>query len=150
LEIERLEFTEWQGIEAAEVSIVLLKPQPMNRNLLLTSGFVLLSFGLFAQGHISDQTGSISSETSETAKLPLSKKVLIRLYPNPSYGKVSVTATTTEPLHFYIFDLEGTLIYQAILNNKDRKNVENLKKGTYLYDVFLNDESIEEGKIIVK
>ena len=34
--------------------------------------------------------------------------------------------------------------------NKDKKNLDNLKKGTYMYDVFESDESIEEGKIIVK
>jgi hypothetical protein len=121
----------------------------MNRNLLLAFS-LLLSCGLLAQSRISDQTGNTSSETPETVKQSANRKVLIKLYPNPSYGKVSVTATTSEPLHFYIFDLDGTLIYQAVLNNKEKKNVENLKKGTYLYDVFLNDESIEEGKIIVK
>jgi hypothetical protein len=78
------------------------------------------------------------------------KKNVVRLYPNPSYGKLSVTALTSKPLHFYIFDMEGTLVYQAVLNNKDRKSIDNLKKGTYLYDVFETDVSIEEGKIIVK
>jgi hypothetical protein len=77
-------------------------------------------------------------------------KTVIKLYPNPSYGKLSVTASTSSTLHFYIFDLEGTLVYQTELNNKEKRTIDNLKKGTYLYDVFEKDESIEEGKIIVK
>ena len=78
------------------------------------------------------------------------RKNVVKLYPNPSYGKISVSANTSEPLHFYIFDLEGTLVYQTVLTNKERKNIVNLKKGTYMYDVFEKDQSIEEGKIIVK
>ena len=49
-----------------------------------------------------------------------------------------------------IFDLDGTMVYQAVLKNKEQKKIDNLPKGTYTYDVFQNDESIEEGKIIVK
>jgi hypothetical protein len=36
------------------------------------------------------------------------------------------------------------------LNNRDRRVVDNLKRGSYMYNVFENDESIEEGKIIIK
>ena len=78
------------------------------------------------------------------------RKNYIKIYPNPSFGRVSVSAVTDVPLHFYIFDLDGTLIYQAILKNKDKKTIDNLKKGTYLYDVFEKDQSIDEGRIIVK
>jgi hypothetical protein len=70
-------------------------------------------------------------------KEPRFKKSVVKIYPNPS-------------LHFYIFDLEGTMIYQTILTNKQKKNIDNLRKGTYLYNVFEKDESVEEGKIIVK
>jgi len=78
-------------------------------------------------------------------------KDAIRLSPNPTFdGKVNVVSNVSETLHFYIFDLEGTLIYQAVLNNKETKSIDKLNKGTYMYDVFENDESIEEGKIIVK
>ena len=88
--------------------------------------------------------------SSEPATPTVTKRNAIKIYPNPSYGKLSVIANTSEPLHFYVFDLEGTLVYQAVLNNKDKKNIENLKKGTYIYDVFEKDLSIEEGKIIIK
>ena|SRR5947209_5916446 len=96
------------------------------------------------------QQGTIYSDSLELKKLII-KKDAIKLSPNPSYdGKVSVVSNVSETLHFYIFDLEGTLIYQAVLNNKEGKTIDKLNKGTYMYDVFQNDESIEEGKIIVK
>ena len=96
------------------------------------------------------QQGTIFSDSLELKKLII-RKDAIKLSPNPSYdGKVSVVSNVAETLHFYIFDLEGTLIYQAVLSNKEGKTIDKLNKGTYMYDVFENDESIEEGKILVK
>ena len=122
----------------------------MKRILLLVASCIMSGSVLMAQSTDTQSVGSIHSESSEQAKASPVKKTLIKLYPNPSYGKLSVTASTTEVLHFYIFDLEGTLVYQAVLKNKDRKVIEGLAKGTYIYDVFEKDESIEEGKIIIK
>ena len=79
----------------------------------------------------------------------LVKKSNVRLSPNPtSNGTVKINSNINEPLHFYVFDLEGTLLYRIALNGKAEKKITNLKKGTYTYDVFKNDESIEQGKII--
>ena len=118
----------------------------MSRNLLLIGFVVLCSFDVSAQKGF-EQASNIISIDSSTAK---AGKTAVKIYPNPSYGKLSVSAVTSSTLHFYIFDLEGTLVYQTVLNNKDRKVIDSLKKGSYLYDVFENDESIEEGKIIIK
>jgi len=120
----------------------------MNRNLLFVGLFLFGSLNLFAQKNFENTNNIISVDSSGTKSAY--ERTAVRLYPNPSYGKLSVSANTSSILHFYIFDLEGTLVYQAVLTNKERKTIENLKKGTYLYDVFEKDESIEEGKIIIK
>jgi hypothetical protein len=74
----------------------------------------------------------------------------VRLYPNPSpNGTITVNSTVNVPLHFYVFDLEGTLLHRITLKGKEQKTITNLERGTYMYDVFKNDESIEQGKIIV-
>ena len=79
------------------------------------------------------------------------KKEAIKLYPNPSTnGRITVSSNRTETLHFYVFDLDGTLLHQVVLKDKQKKTIENLKKGTYVYDAFLNDEGIVHGNIIVK
>jgi len=91
------------------------------------------------------------SSTTESKKVWASKNNVINIYPNPSTtGEVSINSKTDQLLHFYIFDLEGTLIYQVVLKTKDKKAVTNLNKGTYMYNVFVNDESIEEGKLIIR
>ena len=118
----------------------------MNRNLLFIGLIVFCSFSASAQTAF-EQTGNMISVDTSLAK---GGKNVVKIYPNPSYGKLSVSAVTSSTLHFYIFDVDGTLVFQAVLNNKDRKVIDNLKRGSYLYDVFENDESIEEGKIIIK
>ncbi len=78
-------------------------------------------------------------------------KNVIRLYPNPSSdGRINISANNTEPLHFYVFDVSGTLIHQITLKGKNKYKIANLKRGIYIYDVFSKDESIEHGKITVK
>ena len=78
-------------------------------------------------------------------------KNAIKLYPNPSFnGTVTVTSNIAKNLNFYIFDLEGILLHQTILKENQKHTINNLKKGIYMYDAFLNDESIEHGKIVVK
>ena len=80
-----------------------------------------------------------------------SKGNLIKLYPNPTTnGSVTISTTNTEDLHFYVFDLTGTLIHQATLKNGAKHVLPILKKGIYMYDVFKNDTSIEEGRILVQ
>jgi len=115
----------------------------MNQNLLIALLFVVCLSQLqpgkaFDSGQLNDTTQN-------------SQKNVVRIYPNPSYdGSISVSSNTTDRIHFYIFDLEGTMIHQIILKNKQKHTVSNLKKGIYLYDVFKDDKGIEQGKIIIK
>ncbi len=121
----------------------------MKANLLLTV-FVTLCFSV-AQSQSANDPFSFSLETEDGKKAWLKKGNVVTIHPNPSYnGEVSITSKAEQSLHFYIFDLEGTLIYQAVLKTKEKKAITKLDKGTYLYSVFANDESIEEGKLIVK
>lgn len=77
---------------------------------------------------------------------------IIRLSPNPTLnGTVSINSMSNEGrLQVYIFDLSGTLIHQLTLTDKEKYVLRNLKKGTYIYDVFKYDESIDSGRILVK
>lgn len=119
----------------------------MKRTLLFISLFSTVALSVSAQKDADNSVNMVSVDSSSAMN---AARNAVKLYPNPSFGKVSVSANTASSLHFYVFDLEGTLVYQAVLNNKERKTIDNLKKGTYLYDVFEKDESIEEGKIIIK
>jgi hypothetical protein len=81
----------------------------------------------------------------------LKRKAAIKLSPNPSTnGTVQVVSNMKGKLHFYVFDAQGTLLHQAVINGKEKHAITNLKKGIYLYDAFYNDEGIEHGKLIIK
>lgn len=82
---------------------------------------------------------------------PLKKRNIVKLDPNPTTnGSVSLSSRNGEELHFYVFDVEGTLVHQVHLKGKQKHTLSNLGKGVYTYDVFVNDESVEQGKLIVK
>lgn len=122
----------------------------MNKNLLFVIILFISSYSVLAQSNEPKKTSNIFYAAPDLKDSKVSKKVAVKLYPNPSYGKINVSSNAEGTLHFYIFDLDGTLVHQTVLSNKERKTIEHLKKGTYLYDVFEKDESIESGKIIVK
>ena len=78
------------------------------------------------------------------------RKNSIKLSPHPTAnGGLTVTSKRNGNLFFYVFDLEGTLLHQLAFRGKEKKTITNLKKGVYTYDVFENNEGIEQGKIIV-
>jgi hypothetical protein len=119
----------------------------MRPNLLLLASFI------FICGFTSQRSEEVSRYNVKKGSISpiLIKRNIIKLYPNPTYdGTIKISTSLSDTLHFYIFDLEGTLINQTVLSNKEKKTIKDLKKGTYMYDVFVKDESVEEGKIIVK
>jgi len=109
----------------------------------------LLLLGAFGSFQI--QTDHRSNTSNKHQERKIVKKNAVKIFPNPSYdGNITVSSNTLDKLHFYIFDLEGTLIHQAIFKNRQKKTVSNLKKGIYMYDVFKDDVSVDHGKIIIK
>lgn len=102
--------------------------------------------------HFSQPERVNSPAVATIAKAPEGvKKEVVKLYPNPSYnGTVTISSNSEKPLHFYVFDVEGTLLHQFILKDKSKQTINNLKKGTYVYDAFLNDEGIDHGSISVR
>ena len=75
-------------------------------------------------------------------------KEVIKVYPTPNNrGSITIHSANKTSLSFYLFDLEGKLIYQAIIKKNEKQLVEGLTKGTYLYNAFQNDENLEGGKV---
>jgi hypothetical protein len=120
------------------------------KNKLILTALLFVCFSA-ANAQAINYSYSLSSTNESKAKFADKKNNTVSISPNPSYtGDISVTSKSDQVLHFYIFDLEGTLIYQTELKSKEKKAINSLNKGTYMYNVFANDESIEEGKLIIK
>jgi hypothetical protein len=116
---------------------------------------IALLAGATATGmHWSKSTARYSTKETVAAKAKapqVTKKEVVKLYPNPSYnGTITVSSNSDKPLHFYVFDMDGTLLHQIILKDKKKQTIQHLKKGTYVYDAFLNDEGIDHGSISVR
>ncbi|HEY0042133.1 MAG TPA: T9SS type A sorting domain-containing protein [Flavisolibacter sp.] len=91
-----------------------------------------------------------SSPTVVPAKVNTAKEV-IKVYPTPkNQGSITVQSANETSLSFYLFDLEGNLIYQTIIKKNEKQTINGLTKGTYLYNAFLNDENLEGGKVELK
>ena len=115
------------------------------------AGFLIaIACNAFAATH-STEAAQPQADSLFIKPYMVSKKNVVRLYPNPTFdGSININAHTNNELHFYIFDVDGVLLYRTTLKGDEKKNIPDLRKGVYTYDVFENDESIEQGSIIVK
>lgn len=78
------------------------------------------------------------------------KEALVQLRTSDAVeGSLVVKSITKEPLHFYVFDVSGNMVFHALLLPGCSRKVEALKNGAYSYDVFHQDEGVEQGKISV-
>jgi hypothetical protein len=81
-----------------------------------------------------------------------SKKYKIRLYPNAGQQVLFFSARGEEGTIYqlYLFDMDGQLVKQANIRNRQTTVINILEKGIYLFEVFIEDKRIETGKVIVR
>ena len=78
-------------------------------------------------------------------------KDVVKVFPTPrNKGSITVHSMDDAQLSFYLFDLDGNLVHQSVINKGEKHLVQGLDKGTYLYNAFKNDENLKGGKITLK
>lgn len=94
----------------------------------------------------------IPSDTILVQKQQTSKKHRIRIYPNANHQVLFFSASGEEGKVFqlFVFDMEGKLIKQVNIRNRQTTVVNSIDKGNYFFEVFSDDERIENGQLIVK
>ena len=97
---------------------------------------------------------SVSNRTGDSIivhKQITSKKHKIKLYPNASHQVLffSASGKNGKVYQLYLFNIEGQLVKQVNINNKQTTILNNIDKGNYLFEVFSDDERIENGQVIV-
>ena len=97
-------------------------------------------------------TANPELKTTNIVPVKLRKaKEVIKVFPTPNdKGSITIHSANDKALTFYLFDLEGKLLYQAVIGKNEEQRVQGLTKGTYLYNAFLNDENLEKGKVELK
>ena len=85
-------------------------------------------------------------------KFQSSKKNKIRLYPDARQQALFFSANGDDKkvYQLYLFDMDGRLINQASIRNRETTVLTNMSEGNYLFEVFTDDERIENGHLVVR
>jgi hypothetical protein len=130
----------------------------------LTRGVTALSLALFVQcsAFASTMSGGNSCPTPDTgsdtihsiqvSKAQTSKKNKIRLYPDARQQVLFFSANGEDGkvYQLYLFDMDGRLVSQAHIRNKETTVLTTISEGNYLFEVFTDDERIENGCLTVR
>ncbi|HTF30931.1 MAG TPA: T9SS type A sorting domain-containing protein [Flavitalea sp.] len=82
-------------------------------------------------------------------KQVLNKAYRIALYPDAAQQVVffSVTGMEGKIYQLSVFDMEGRLVKQSEIRNKQTTHIKDLEKGVYLFEVFSDDDRISNGQL---
>jgi hypothetical protein len=100
----------------------------------------------------SEDPFKLTSDTILIQKQQVSRRHGIRLYPDADHHVLFFGAKGIygRAYQLYMFDVEGKLVKQVNIKNKQTTVLENIDKGDYLFEVFSDDELIENGQVIVR
>ena len=106
----------------------------------------------FGRGAIQKTLPEMNGDSIFIQKQITSKKHKISLYPNADQQVLffGVNGAEGKVYQLFLFDVDGRLVKQSEIRNKQTTLIRNIEKGTYLFDVFSDDERIENGQIIVR
>ena len=81
-----------------------------------------------------------------------SKKHKIRLYPDAMQESLlfAVKGEEGKVYQLFLFDLDGQLVKQANIRHRETTILRKIEKGDYTFEVFSDDERIENGHLVVK
>lgn len=117
----------------------------MNKYLIAIAMVVLtLSFSV--------ASASDHNDTILVQKQVTSKRIKAKLYPDANHEALffSVRGNNEKVYQLFLFDMAGKLVKQANIRNKQITVVDNFEKGNYLFEIFSNDERIENGQVIIR
>lgn len=120
-----------------------------------------LSFLAFAMIISLESHGARNAQAAYTAGLSdsivIHKHVTSRLhkvglYPDASQKVLffTVRGEHGKVYQLYVFNMEGTLVKQSEIRNKQTTYISNMEKGVYLFDVFCDDDKIGDGQIAIR
>ncbi len=73
----------------------------------------------------------------------------VKIYPDFIKREMHVIAkdTNKEVVDFFVFDIQGTLIFHKKMKAKDHETLKNFNRGKYIYRVFTGDEETAAGEL---
>lgn len=91
-------------------------------------------------------------DTIVVSKKQGNNKYKIKIYPNATHEVLFFTVSGEEKkiYQLFIFDVDGKLVKQTAVRDRQTGFLAKLNKGNYVYEVFSDDERIENGDVVVK
>lgn len=82
----------------------------------------------------------------------VSKKNKIKLFPDARQQVLFFSANGEDKrvYQLYLFDMDGRLVNQASIRNKETTVLTSLSEGNYLFEIFTDDERIENGHLVIR
>lgn len=116
----------------------------------LTTAIAALSVNTSSANEASNE--SRVHDTILVSKALTSKKYKIRLYPNAGHNVLffSASGESGKVYQLFLFDLDGKLLKQTQIRNKETTVLANIVKGNYTFEIFTDDERIENGFLVIK
>jgi hypothetical protein len=101
-------------------------------------------------GHI--PPGYDTTHSIEISKSLSSKKHKIRLYPDARQQVLFFSANGKDGkvYQLFLFDMDGRLVSQTQIRNRETTVLTNISEGNFLFEVFTDDERIENGQLKVR
>jgi hypothetical protein len=88
----------------------------------------------------------------QVTKARTSKKHKIRLYPDARQQVLffSANGEAGKVYQLYLFDMDGRLVSQTRIRSRETTVLTNISEGNFLFEVFTDDERIENGQLTVR
>ena len=118
--------------------------------------YALFVFSLFTLAHLPAKANSFTGEPYKDSivinKLLTSKKYKIKIFPGANHEVLFFNASGEDGkvYQFYMFDIDGNMVKQTQIRNKQTTIITNFSKGCYTFEVFSDDEHIENGTLTIK
>ncbi len=74
---------------------------------------------------------------------------VVKVFPDALKKSMHVVARNSneKEIDFLVFDINGNMVLNYKMKAGEKRSITNLKKGTYMYHVFSEDEYLTTGKI---
>jgi hypothetical protein len=74
---------------------------------------------------------------------------VVRVFPDALKKKIHVVARSgnEKEIDFLVFDINGNMILNYRMKAGEKRSISHLKRGTYMYHVFSEDEYLTTGRI---
>jgi hypothetical protein len=117
-----------------------------SRKALLPLAFMTTSLVSYAGGSLPVPNGVMITKNLNN------KKHKVKLFTASDYKTLLFTVDGVEGNRYtlFVFDLEGKLISQSVIHNRETGILPEIAPGAYLYEVLADDTKVENGQLNVK